>query len=308
VIIKSRDSKEADINELIFLLSLPLTEKKRFLIERELRFMKSGDRGENDSAYYIDFIYSASTNWAVIHDLRLEFDGKVAQIDHLLINRFFDFYVLETKNFSYLVKITEDGEFLVEYKNKYYAIESPIEQNKRHIHLLEDLLDERQIMPTRIGLRIAPSFKNYVLVSAKARVIRPPRKIFDTSMLIKADTLETTIMDNAEHISNISALASVSKTVSRDVMLNVAEKIAQLHRPAKINYRKRFGIEDKTTVSRLTSQAGARSLNPPAKEKTCPHCGAPMVVRVAKKGAHANEPFWGCINYPNCKTIVSFER
>ncbi len=42
------------------------------------------------------------------------------------------------------------------------------------------------------------------------------------------------------------------------------------------------------------------------KSKRCPDCGAPMVVRVAKKGAHTNEPFWGCSTYPKCKAIVAY--
>ncbi|MEJ2697312.1 MAG: NERD domain-containing protein [Candidatus Sulfobium sp.] len=307
MIIKKRDSKEADIKELTSLLSSPLSEKNRFLIERELKFMKSGDKGEKGSAYYIDFIYSSSRNWAVIHDLRLEFDGRVAQIDHLMIDRFFDFYVLETKNYSYAVKITEVGEFLVDYKNRYYSIESPIEQNNRHIYLLRKILVDRRIMPTRLGLRISPTFRNYVLVSPKSRVIRPARKKFDTSMVIKADTLETTIMDNAERVSYLSALASVGKTVTTDTMFGVAEKIAALHTPAKIDYRKRFGIKHSTPVPLPSSQSGGRSPGTSSKEKTCPQCGAPMVVRVAKKGAHANKPFWGCTNYPKCHAIVGYD-
>lgn len=39
----------------------------------------------------------------------------------------------------------------------------------------------------------------------------------------------------------------------------------------------------------------------------CPDCGAPMVLRVAKKGAHANKPFWGCSKYPNCNAIVEYK-
>jgi len=42
------------------------------------------------------------------------------------------------------------------------------------------------------------------------------------------------------------------------------------------------------------------------KGRKCPDCGEPMVVRVAKKGAHANEPFWGCSTYPKCKAIVAY--
>ena len=36
---------------------------------------------------------------------------------------------------------------------------------------------------------------------------------------------------------------------------------------------------------------------PPA----CPSCGTEMVKRVAKRGAHAGESFWGCKRYPGCK-------
>src|SRR4030043_617015 len=132
MLIKKRDSKQAEIDELATLLSLPLPANKRFLIERELRFIKSGDQGETDAAYFIDFHFSSSNRWVVLHDLRLEYQDKVAQIDHLLINCFFDIYVLESKNFSYGLKITDTGEFLVNNGKDYFAIESPIEQNKRH--------------------------------------------------------------------------------------------------------------------------------------------------------------------------------
>lgn len=33
----------------------------------------------------------------------------------------------------------------------------------------------------------------------------------------------------------------------------------------------------------------------------CPECKSPMVLRTAKSGAHAGEPFLGCSAYPKCK-------
>jgi len=32
----------------------------------------------------------------------------------------------------------------------------------------------------------------------------------------------------------------------------------------------------------------------------CPGCGTPMVQRVAKRGKHNGNPFWGCPTYPKC--------
>lgn len=36
----------------------------------------------------------------------------------------------------------------------------------------------------------------------------------------------------------------------------------------------------------------------------CPKCSVPMVQRVASKGANAGRPFWGCPNYPRCRTVA----
>jgi restriction system protein len=38
--------------------------------------------------------------------------------------------------------------------------------------------------------------------------------------------------------------------------------------------------------------------------RTCPECGAQMVKRVARRGSHAGEAFWGCSAFPDCKVIV----
>jgi len=36
----------------------------------------------------------------------------------------------------------------------------------------------------------------------------------------------------------------------------------------------------------------------------CPKCSAPMVRRLAKKGANAGQEFWGCTAYPRCRGVV----
>ncbi|MEJ2715066.1 MAG: NERD domain-containing protein [Acidihalobacter sp.] len=41
----------------------------------------------------------------------------------------------------------------------------------------------------------------------------------------------------------------------------------------------------------------------PSAERRCPKCGSPMIVRTAKKGAHAGKQFWACSDYPTCRTV-----
>jgi hypothetical protein len=212
------------------------------LIERELKAIRSGVYGERDSAYYIDFYFGDSKNWAVIHDLRLEHKGQVAQIDHLLINRFFDVYVLESKNYSYKLKITPEGEFQVYYGKEYIGIPSPIEQNKRHIHLLDLFLKSHNILPKRIGVSIRPRFKNLILVSPKSIITRPPDKKFDTSCVIKVDTLRTRIDREVDKWHPLTNFTTISKYCSSSTLVRTAKRLAAFHRPQRVDYRAKFGL------------------------------------------------------------------
>jgi restriction system protein len=60
---------------------------------------------------------------------------------------------------------------------------------------------------------------------------------------------------------------------------------------------------------RGVQQRGAGQATPPIVPATldtkpaCPKCGAEMVLRTAKRGAHAGNSFWGCPNYPKCTGI-----
>ena len=197
----------------------------------EFYIRKAGVKGEEQSAYLIDFEYAKSPNWAVIHDLRLEHGGRTAQIDHVLINRWMDVYALETKYFSSGMKITEDGEFLRydSYKRTYVGMASPLEQNNRHIQVLKDVLETIDL-PTRLGMRIAPNLQSFVLIAPEARVIRPER--FDTSRIIKADQLKKSLWRDFESENPVfGILKTAAKLVSGETVELVARQLAAKHVP-----------------------------------------------------------------------------
>jgi hypothetical protein len=305
MIIKKRDSKQAEIDELTTLLSVPLPENKKFLIERELRSIKSGDREEKDAAYFIDFHFASSKRWTVLHDLRLEYRDKVAQIDHLLINRFFDIYVLESKNFFYGLKITDTGEFLVNNGKNYFAIESPIEQNKRHQIVLEQVIKKYDIMPKRLGITLTPSFYSYVLVSPKSRVVRPNKARFDTSMVIKTDTLRSAIDKRVDKMNSISALTTASKISSFEAVVEVGKRLSALHRPFKTDYRKRFGIED-AGLSRTATKKAADIQS--SKQFYCFKCRKQITDSVAKFCQDNKQRFHGRAYCFDCQEAFPGQR
>jgi hypothetical protein len=57
------------------------------VLRRSSSSIRAGIAGERDAAYAIEFELGGCQNRCTIRDLRLEVDGRVAQIDHLIVRR-----------------------------------------------------------------------------------------------------------------------------------------------------------------------------------------------------------------------------
>lgn len=230
MIIKSADDRSRDLAELEATLAIASGQRKAQL-ERELRNIRAGLKAEQEAAYLIDFHLRASSITGVIHDLRLDIGGRVAQIDHLLIHRTLNVFVLETKHFHSGLKVTEDGEFLRwnDYRRTYEGMASPFAQNERHIAVLKDAF-KRIDMPTRMGFRLSPTFVSFVIVSPNARVDRPKR--FDTSRIIKADMVLKALEAKLDNEGVLESIAGISRFVSGETVMDISRKLVALHTPA----------------------------------------------------------------------------
>ena len=295
MLIKEKDQNQQQIDYLTDLLERDFSEPKKRAIERELRCLCSGDKGEKTSAYYLEFDFLNSKNWALIHDLRIEHDGQVAQIDHLLIGRMMDCYVIESKNFNSGVLISDEGDFSYFYKNKPYSIPSPIEQNERHIRLLDRFLSDNKLFPSRLGVALKPNYRNIVLISPTSRLTKPKKGLFDCSAVMKADKFVSHFKKDIE----TSSLSSITKVMSSDSLMGFAEKLAFLHEPKAIDYRLKFSLDEHEEKSSI-----AESENAPE----CPKCNKGMVKRTVKKGKNIGDEFWGCSQYPKCKGVVDIKK
>jgi hypothetical protein len=285
MLLKEKGSSDRAIQELEAIAGQPgLSKDTLAKVEKELKTLKAGNRGESDSAYHIDFYYREKPNWAVIHDLRIEYGGNVAQIDHLMINRLLDFYVLESKSYAYGLKITDRSEFLYWDGHHYAAMESPIEQNKRHVAVLEKLLKGEGLLPKRLGMVLPPTFRPYVLVSPKSTVVRPSRKAFDTDMVIKADELFKQIEANFDGASFASDVRSVAKMISSETVIELGQELVKRHRPAKIDYYAKFGVTPVPAAPPQSVEPEAKSESiesQPHSRYFCFKCNKPISQRVA---------------------------
>jgi len=288
MLIKSADDKESQIAILQNLLSHErMPPEKRQLIERELRNLSIGVATERQAAFEIDFYAAPSKNLFVIHDLRLEIGGRVAQIDHLLMNRAFEVFVLETKTFSTGLSINERGEFSTSYDGKEIGIPSPVEQNARHISVLKDAFKEIGL-PKRLGITLQPTFNSVVLVSPKAIINRPKRADIDAS-IIKLDQFFSWYHKKMDALT-LKDTIGILKVCSSETVKNLGEKLLSLHKPNRIDYIKRFelgpALLSKEPVEPMYSEQkiGTASVLR-RKEETeyfCANCKSPIATVVAK--------------------------
>ncbi|MEY4765495.1 MAG: hypothetical protein RI907_2168 [Pseudomonadota bacterium] len=234
MIIKQADDKAKRLAMLAALKQSPrLNARQRDWLDGELLRLRRGIEGEREAAFYIDSYLKDHANRAVIHDLRLEVDGDVAQIDHLIVNRMLNFKLIETKCFGGDVSINEHGEFSVRYANgKRYGIPSPLEQSKRHERIISKVLDQLGISG-RLGVK--PTFTHLVMLHPKATIERPATCAIDTSLIIKADALPSWYeREQAKDPTLGEMVGGLLSIRSRDTLAEWAQALAQQHRPADL--------------------------------------------------------------------------
>lgn len=100
----------------------------------------------------------------------------------------------------------------------------------------------------------------------------------------------------------------ISGRFTEDAKAFARGKNLQLIEGAELNdmIRQSRAAASQPTTSKAPYQPSVASTPLPqshrATQPTCPTCQAPMVQRMAKRGSNAGNSFWGCSQFPKCKT------
>ena len=206
------------------------------MIEDEIWSIRLGAKAEADAAYQLDFDLKDGGHWAVIHDLRIDIEGQVAQIDHLVISRMLEVFVCESKSYSGGVKVNEFGEWITFRDRRPVGIPSPIEQNRRHIAVLERAIKLGYVELPRRVIAMKPTFINIVLVSQNGSIGRPRKKAPELDAIVKVDQFRSHL--RKRNVSNLTML----KLVSTDTLERFGRQLVALHQPSERDWAMRFGL------------------------------------------------------------------
>lgn len=222
MIFKQKDSCDEQLRVLERALQLATPGQERQRYEKQLALTRAGLKGEQEAAYHIDFHLRDSQNWAVIHDLRLEWNGRVAQMDHLLIDRFLEIYVVESKSFRTKIRHANGGWERLNF-NLWEGIPCPVEQNQRHIAVLEELIEDNNLAPTRLGIKIRPTFRNVVVVQPSCSIMGD---LPQDARVYRMDKLVSKVRE-----SDPSVLGLV-KVVAPETLHAFAVELSAYHKPS----------------------------------------------------------------------------
>jgi hypothetical protein len=259
MILKTKDDVGPLVSQLNELLKRTLTERQRRSIEQEKATILAGARAEAEAAYLIDFHLRDVDNWAVIHDLRLEHNDRVAQIDHLLIWRGLEVYVVESKGFRSKVRITGDR-WEVLRNNHWTGVPSPVAQNERHILVLKELLRASDWAPKFFGkIRQPIRYINVVAVPPECGI----RGDNSGVMVVSMDNLVKTVRSDRAAFLSPTALSAISV----DGLCDLGLHLVDCHRPATFDFAARFGVSQAPPTGVPAARNSAQ---------TCINCGSAM--------------------------------
>lgn len=115
---------------------------------------------------------------------------------------------------------------------------------------------------------------------------------------MKADKFSSYFEDSLNN-DPVDSLISITKVISTQSLSSFAQTLAFSHEPKAIDFKAKFGIQDKVKTDTLTENL--------VDTAECPKCGKPMVKRIGKTGKNTGKEFWGCSAYPKCKGVMDIK-
>ena len=205
--------------------------------------------------------------YTILNNVTLPTEDGTTQIDHIVVSQY-GVFVIETKNMKGWIFGGKNQKQWTQqiFKHK-NKFQNPLNQNYKHTKTLADLLtiDHDNL------------FSVVVFVGGSTFKTAMPPSVTEGSDYINF------IKSKKEIIFSQPEVNSIIEAISSGKLKN--------------NLKTHFShINHVESIKEQKSNSNIRS---------CPKCGSEMVLRKATKGKNAGNSFWGCSQFPKCRTVLS---
>ena len=221
-----------------------------------------GEAAEKQMAFLLNREFAKEKDIFVFNDLRIERNGEIAQIDHLILYRF-GFFIIESKSIGKSVIVNEHKEF--EIKSK--GIKSPIEQAKLQGKLLISFLRDKEKELLSTMLKMQTTFAKcpldvFVAIAEKTKIKRLGN--VEVPEIKKADQVLDSVIDLMKRHKKASGLLAKPDgdfgiyKFKDDELHKIVEYLKNSHKPTQ-----------KSVVKKVTENSASAKKLP---TYMCTHC------------------------------------
>lgn len=277
--------------------------------------LRAGEDAEKQMAFYLQRAFRKRDDCFVINDLRVVYDGDVAQIDHLVVSKY-GLFIVESKSVHGAISINQHGDWKRTYSNQIAGMPSPVLQAQEQGRIIKELLREnaKQLLGKLLFGKIQRGFGycpvyTYVAISDSGIIERD----MDVAELFKADVVPGAINKKLDELARKANLLSPKNLLSTDVIWfmakdeakAVAEFLISEHTFSALPVETKQALADAKPKPKLTSIRQPEKTFVPKVGALCPECGKQKLIRKSINRSDGTETdFLACQGYPgSCRAL-----
>lgn len=262
-----------------------------------------GRHGEKLTERELKLVQLFGRKGKVLRNVYLPKDnGETSELDVIFITQK-GIFIFESKNYSGWIFGDEKSKYWTamlpnKQKNQFY---NPIMQNRTHLKWMKSFVGEEIPLFSIIAFSERCELKKVAVYSEDVKVIKRDltyatvRSIWDKNPDAVSDEKINDLYERLKVLTNVDAAVKAAHV----------ENIERKYKKSSAENQKPHEAET-TDSNNESSEAETAKENKevaaPA-ELVCPRCGAPLVLRTAKKGSNAGNQFYGCSAFPKCRYI-----
>ncbi len=220
------------------------------------------------------------------------------------------------------------GEFIVNLSAKFLL-------DKQKYHLIKNVTLPTEDGSTQIDHLIVSQYGVFVVETKnmKGWIFGESHQKTWTQKIYKHSTkFQNPLHQNYKHVKTLGSLLALDDHQMHSVVVFVGDSTFKTKMPENVTYgggyikfikSKKQAVLTESEVKEITSKIESSRLTPSfktnrehvkhvknivahkEKSKACPQCGSSMVMRETKQGQDVGKKFWGCSNFPKCRSVVN---
>jgi len=236
------------------------------------KFEKAGIKAEKQMAFYLKREFEKDTNIFVFNNLRIEHEGEVAQIDHLILHPY-GFALVESKSVTDSVEINEYDEWIRWYNDKPTGMRSPIIQleMQRKVLVRELEANASKLLGKLVGIQTHFGGRKYdklVAISDQGRIVRKQK----TNDIYKADMVTSVLRKRIKGYRN-RLITGDSICFTKSELKNILNFLSESNQEK---------IIPQNTVSEPNKPYTTVEIKYHTPPFSCPNCEIPFDIRYSR--------------------------